>query len=99
MISIGKKRLRFIAQVPVETPDGANSQTRNFTDVFSVWGALQRQGQTSEQPRLKIILRWNDLIKPGMRLKGQGRTYTIITAQDLTGLRREMSCDVEETVF
>jgi SPP1 family predicted phage head-tail adaptor len=96
MTSIGNKRLHFMVQEAVETPEGVNGQTRSFTNILSVWGGLKTLERRASQPTHKLTLRWNEQIQPGMRLIGQGRIYNIITVQDMTGQKRELICDVEE---
>jgi head-tail adaptor len=104
MTRIGQLRQRVVLSAPVETADEIGGVQRSFSAIATVFAALTVTGGVEEpvderkgqRLRFRLVLRWRADVTAEWRASLGSRQFTILTAADPEGMRRFLSCDVEE---
>ena len=103
---IGARWRRFVLEQPVETPDGFGGTLRRYAPGPVVWGAIERLGghervaggRADRLATHRVTLRYRPGIDAAMRLADGPRRFSIRTASDPDGTRRDLVCEVEELI-
>ena len=111
-LATGMLRRRLTIQQHTDVADGSGGWTTTWATVTQAWGAIVKPTfaeimlgqQVRERVMLHYIIRYppTTAILPGMRLLdfdstgGGGLTFTIISAQDVDGTRRQMRITCEQ---
>lgn len=101
---VGALRRRLLLEAPVETPDSAGGQLRNFETVAAVWAQVEWlsgderwRGERPEQAAShRISMRWRGGVDAGQRLRDGDQIFDIRAVGDPDGSRRRLVCLVEE---
>ena len=103
-LDAGQLKHHVVLEQPVETPDGAGGAMITWTEVASLWAAIEPAGaamrdlaqQPTETITHRITLRFRNEIASGWRFKKAGRTFRIITIHDPDETGRYQICRTEE---
>jgi SPP1 family predicted phage head-tail adaptor len=103
--AIGARARRFVLELPLERPDGFGGVIRSYAPGPELWGAMElvsagerRRGERPESAAThRVTLRWREGVTAAMRLQAGPRRFSIRSAVDPDGRRRDLVCLVEET--
>jgi SPP1 family predicted phage head-tail adaptor len=103
-IPIGARARRFVLEMPLERPDGFGGIIRTYTSGPQIWGAIEMLSGServhADRPEQslthRITLRYREGLTGAMRLASGPRRFTIRTASDPDGSKRDLVCLVEE---
>jgi SPP1 family predicted phage head-tail adaptor len=103
-LPIRARARRFVLEFPLESPDGFGGVIRSYAPGPQVWGAMEMLSGTerirADRPEQslthRITLRYRDGVTGAMRLTAGLRRFSIRTASDPDGSRRDLVCMVEE---
>lgn len=92
----GELRTQMILEEQVETPDGQGGFTVVWTEIATLWAAIDAAGGRAESfaGRSAIVsthtiwLRHRDDVCPGQRLRRGAHIYRVDQAEDADGSRR-----------
>lgn len=103
-LDAGRLKHHIALERPVETPDGSGGVTITWSEVASLWAAIEPVGaamrnlaqQSSETITHRITVRFRNEIASGWRFKKATRTFRIITIHDPDETSRYQICRTEE---
>ena len=101
---IGRLRHRATVEQPVTVADGGGGSDTTWSAVASVWVAISALSarEREEAGRLdgiathRIVMRFRDDVRGGMRLVRGSRNYRLLDSRDPDGLGRFLILTAEE---
>jgi len=103
-IDPGQLRTELRIEIAEVTPDGFGSHIKTWTEWAVVFGQIEPvnahsyfgAGQEHERVTHKVLVRFREGLKSGMRLVTDGRHLYIVTIRDLDERGRYLLCQVRE---
>lgn len=101
---IGRLRHRATVERPVTVPDGGGGSVTTWETVAAVWVAIDALSATEKEEagRLdgiashRVVLRFRDDIRGGMRLTRGSRRFRLLASHDPDGRGRFLILTAEE---
>lgn len=102
----GRLRHRVTLQQLTQVPDGGGGYTEDWTDVATVWAAVEPlRGQERYEAQQvqatlshRITIRYRAGVEPSMRVVHDGRVFNVLSVIDPQERHRELQLLVEEVV-
>jgi SPP1 family predicted phage head-tail adaptor len=99
----GALRHRLVLQAPVETEDGAGGVLRSWSDVVTLWAALEPLAAATtvvgdapvNRATHRLVMRWRAGVTTGHRFTAGGRVFAILGLADPDERRRFLVATVE----
>ena len=100
----GELRNRITFQEPVHTRDTFQADVITYTDVVTVWAAIDWESgrrfleaaQLNAEVQGVVRIRYRDDVKPEWRIKFGDRYFEIISIANIQERRRELQLNVKE---
>ncbi|MGH2343322.1 phage head closure protein [Segnochrobactraceae bacterium EtOH-i3] len=101
---IGRLRHRATVARPVRTPDGGGGAETGWETVAAVWVSItalsaaekEAAGRLDGVATHRVVMRFRDDIRGGMRLTRGNRTFRLLASHDPDGSRRFLIVTAEE---
>lgn len=102
-MSAGALRQRVTLEAPLRTPDGAGGAEIGWSEVATLWAAVEMPGggevaageRLEARTRLRVTIRFRADVTAAMRLVWRGEALNIRAVADRDGRRRFLTLDCE----